>query len=157
MTAAKSGEKTFAMNKKATHDYFIEETYEAGIVLTGTEIKSIRAGKANLRDSYGRVERGEVFVHNLHISPYEAGNHFNHDPLRTRKLLLTRSEIRKLVGATKEQGYSLVPLRLYLLGGFCKVELALAKGKKSYDKRESIAKRDAAREIARAFRERQKA
>ena len=157
MTAAKSGEKTFAMNKKATHDYFIEETYEAGIALTGTEIKSIRAGKANLRDSYGRVERGEVFLHNLHISPYEAGNRFNHDPLRARKLLLTRSEIRKLIGATKEQGYSLVPLRLYLRGGFCKVELALAKGKKSYDKRESIAKRDAAREIARAFRERQKA
>ncbi len=154
--AGKPGEKTLALNKKATHDYFIEETYEAGIVLTGTEIKSIRAGKANLRDSYGRVERGEVYLHNLHISPYEAGNRFNHDPLRSRKLLLTRGEIRKLIGATKEQGYSLVPLRLYLRGGFCKVELALAKGKKSYDKREAIAKRDAAREIARAFRERQK-
>lgn len=150
------GEKTVAQNKKATHDYFIEETFHAGIALTGTEIKSIRSGKANLRDSYARVERGEVYLHNLHISPYEAGNRFNHDPLRARKLLLHRSEIRKLIGATKESGYSLVPLRLYLRGGFCKVELALGRGKKSYDKRESIAKRDADREIARAFRERQK-
>ena len=150
------GEKTVAQNKKATHDYFIEETFHAGIALTGTEIKSIRSGKANLKDSYARVERGEVYLHNLHISPYEAGNRFNHDPLRARKLLLHRSEIRKLIGATKEQGYSLVPLRLYLRGGFCKVELALARGKKNYDKRDAIAKRDADREIARAFRERQK-
>ncbi|PWI57869.1 SsrA-binding protein SmpB [Sulfoacidibacillus thermotolerans] len=153
----KTGVKIVAQNKKATHDYFIEETFEAGIVLTGTEIKSIRAGKANLKDSYARVEHGEVFLHNLHISPYEAGNRFNHDPLRTRKLLLTRPEIRKLIGASREQGFSLVPLRLYLRGGFCKVELALARGKKNYDKRETIAKRDAAREIERAFRERQRA
>ena len=151
-----SGEKVLAQNKKATHDYFIEETFETGIVLTGTEIKSIRAGKVNLRDSYARVERGEVFLYSMHISPYEAGNRFNHDPLRTRKLLLHRGEIRKLIGATKEQGYSLVPLRLYLQGGYCKVQLALAKGKKNYDKREAVARRDANREIARAFREAQK-
>ncbi len=150
------GTKTVAQNKKATHDYYIEETYEAGMVLTGTEIKSIRNGRANLKDSYARVERGEVYLFNLHISPYEAGNRFNHDPLRTRKLLLRRSEIRKLIGLTKEQGFTLVPLKLYLRGGFCKVELALAKGKKNYDKRQSEAKRDAAREIQRAFRERQK-
>lgn len=152
----RSGEKTLAQNKKATHDYFIEETYEAGLILTGTEIKSVRAGRANLKDSYARVERGEVYLHNLHISPYEAGNRFNHDPLRARKVLLHRSEIRKLIGLTREQGYALVPLRLYLRGGFCKVQIALAKGKKNYDKRDATAKRDAAREIARAFRERQK-
>lgn len=150
------GEKVLVQNKKATHDYFIEETYEAGLVLTGTEIKSIRNGRANMRDSYARVERGEVFLHNLHISPYEAGNRFNHDPLRIRKLLLNRSEIRKLIGATRESGYALVPLRMYLRGGFCKVQIALAKGKKNYDKRHTIAERDASREIARAFRERQK-
>lgn len=150
------GVKTVAQNKKATHDYYIEETFEAGMVLTGTEIKSVRSGRANLKDSYARVERGEVYLYNLHISPYEAGNRFNHEPLRTRKLLLRRSEIRKLIGMTKEQGFTLVPLRLYLRGGFCKVELALAKGKKNYDKRQSEAKRDAAREIQRAFRERQK-
>lgn len=150
------GTKTIAQNKKATHDYFIEETFEAGMVLTGTEIKSIRAGRANLKDSYARIERGEVYLFNLHISPYEAGNRFNHDPLRTRKLLLRAAEIRKLIGMTKEQGYTLVPLRLYLRGGFCKVELALAKGKKNYDKRDSEAKRDASREIQRALRDRQK-
>ena len=151
------GEKTLAENRKARHDYFIEDTYEAGIALTGTEIKSVRAGKANLRDSYARVERGEVMLHNMHISPYEAGNRFNHDPVRPRKLLLHRAEIRKLIGATREKGYSLIPLRLYLRGGFCKVEFGLARGKKNYDKRESEARRDAQREIARAFRERQKA
>lgn len=155
-SSAHTGEKTLVQNKKATHDYFIEETYEAGLVLTGTEIKSIRSGRANMRDSYARVERGEVFLHNLHISPYEAGNRFNHEPLRTRKLLLNRSEIRKLIGATKESGYSIVPLRMYLRGGFCKIQIALAKGKKNYDKRAATAERDASREIARAFRERQK-
>jgi len=154
--SGEKGIKTVAQNKKATHDFFVEETFEAGMVLTGTEIKSIRMGRANLRDSYARVERGEVFLFNLHISPYEAGNRFNHEPLRTRKLLLRRSEIRKLIGLTKEQGYTLVPLRMYLRGGFCKIELAIAKGKKNYDKRQSEANRDAAREIQRAFRERQK-
>ena len=154
--SGEKGIKTVAQNKKATHDFFVEETFEAGMVLTGTEIKSIRMGRANLRDSYARVERGEVYLFNLHISPYEAGNRFNHDPLRTRKLLLRRSEIRKLIGLTKEQGYTLVPLRMYLRGGFCKIELAIAKGKKNYDKRQSEANRDATREIQRAFRERQK-
>ena len=154
--SGEKGIKTVAQNKKATHDFFIEETFEAGMVLTGTEIKSIRMGRANLRDSYARVERGEVYLFNLHISPYEAGNRFNHEPLRMRKLLLRRSEIRKLIGLTKEQGYTLVPLRLYLRGGFCKIELAIAKGKKNYDKRQSEANRDATREIQRAFRERQK-
>ncbi len=154
--SGEKGIKTVAQNKKATHDFFVEETFEAGMVLTGTEIKSIRMGRANLRDSYARVERGEVYLFNLHISPYEAGNRFNHEPLRMRKLLLRRSEIRKLIGLTKEQGYTLVPLRLYLRGGFCKIELAIAKGKKNYDKRQSEANRDAAREIQRAFRERQK-
>jgi SsrA-binding protein len=148
--------KVLAQNKKAFHDYFIEETYEAGIVLTGTEIKSIRLGRANLKDAFARIEKGEVFLHNMHISPYAQGNRFNHDPERTRKLLLHRSEINKLIGATREKGYSLIPIKLYLRNGFCKVELALAKGKKNYDKRESIAKRDAAREIERAFRARQK-
>ncbi len=152
----RSAVKTVAQNKKATHDYFIEETFEAGMVLTGTEIKSIRAGRSNLKDSYARVEYGEVFLHNFHISPYEAGNRFNHDPLRTRKLLLTKAEIRKLIGASRESGYALVPLRLYLRGGFCKVEIAIARGKKNYDKRETVAKRDAAREIERAFRDRQR-
>lgn len=157
MAEGRGGEKLLVENRKARHDYFIEETYEAGISLTGTEIKSVRSGKANLRDSYARVERGEVFLHNMHISPYEAGNRFNHDPLRARKLLLHRSEIRRLIGETRKHGYALVPLRLYLCGGLCKVELALAKGKKNYDKRESEARRDAQREIARAFREREKA
>lgn len=150
------GKKVVAQNKKARHDYHIEETYEAGIVLTGTEIKSIRAGKANLRDSFARISNGEVFLHNVHISPYEQGNRYNHEPLRTRKLLLRGKEIVKLIGLTKEKGYSLVPLRMYLKGGFAKLELALAKGKKLYDKRETLKRKDAQREVERAFRERQK-
>lgn len=150
------GIKVVAQNKKARHDYHIEETFEVGIVLTGTEIKSIRAGKANLKDSFARIHNGEVFLHNMHISPYEQGNRFNHDPLRTRKLLLSRKEISKLIGITKEKGYSLVPVRMYLKRGFAKLELALAKGKKLYDKRESLKKKDAQREIERGFRERQK-
>ena len=148
--------KVIAQNRKATHDYFIEETYEAGMVLKGTEIKSIRAGRVNLKDSFARVEDGEVFLYGLHISPYEQGNRFNHDPERTRKLLLHKEEIRKLIGATKEKGYALIPLKIYIRNGFAKVELALAKGKKLYDKRQTMAKRDAQREIERAFRERQK-
>lgn len=150
------GIKVVAQNKKARHDYHIEESFEVGIVLTGTEIKSIRAGKSNLKDSFARIHNGEVFLHNMHISPYEQGNRFNHDPLRTRKLLLSRKEISKLIGITKEKGYSLVPLRMYLKRGFAKLELALAKGKKLYDKRESLKKKDAQREIERGFRERQK-
>jgi SsrA-binding protein len=150
------GIKVVAQNKKARHDYHIEESFEVGIVLTGTEIKSIRAGKANLKDSFARIHNGEVFLHNMHISPYEQGNRFNHEPLRTRKLLLSRKEISKLIGITKEKGYSLVPLRMYLKRGFAKLELALAKGKKLYDKRETLKKKDAQREIERGFRERQK-
>jgi SsrA-binding protein len=150
------GIKVVAQNKKARHDYHIEESFEVGIVLTGTEIKSIRAGKANLKDSFARIHNGEVFLHNMHISPYEQGNRFNHEPLRTRKLLLSRKEISKMIGITKEKGYSLVPLRMYLKRGFAKLELALAKGKKLYDKRETLKKKDAQREIERGFRERQK-
>ncbi|WP_153127278.1 SsrA-binding protein SmpB [Peribacillus tepidiphilus] len=148
--------KQIAQNKKAYHDYFIEETYEAGIVLQGTEIKSIRAGRVNLKDSYARIHNGEIFLYNMHISPYEQGNRYNHDPLRTRKLLLHRREINKLIGETKEQGYTLVPLKVYLKNGFAKVLIGLAKGKKQYDKREDLKKKEAKREIERAFRERQK-
>lgn len=150
------GIKVVAQNKKARHDYHIEETFETGLVLTGTEIKSIRAGKANLKESFARIQNGEVFLHNMHVSPYEQGNQFNHDPLRTRKLLMNRKEINKLIGITKEKGYSLVPLRMYLKRGFCKLELALARGKKLYDKRETLKKKDAQRDIERGFRESQK-
>lgn len=152
----KGAGKIVAQNKKAYHDFFIEDTYEAGIVLQGTEIKSIRAGRANLKDSYAKVQNGEVFLHNLHISPYEQGNRYNHDPLRTRKLLLHKREIAKLIGITKEQGYSLVPLKIYLKNGFAKVLLGLAKGKKNYDKREDLKQKEAKRDIERAFRDRQK-
>lgn len=148
--------KVVAQNKKATHDYFIEETYEAGIVLTGTEIKSIRSGKANIKDSFARISNGEVFIHNMHISPFEHGNRYNHEPTRARKLLLHKQEINKLIGLTKEKGYSLVPLKLYLKNGFAKVDIALGKGKKLYDKRQTIAKKDAERQMARALREKQK-
>ncbi|MDQ0167721.1 SsrA-binding protein SmpB [Bacillus horti] len=150
------GVKVVAQNKKARHDFHIEETYEVGIVLTGTEIKSIRSGKANLKDSFARINNGEVYLINMHISPYEQGNRYNHDPLRTRKLLMKKKEISKLIGLTKEQGLSLIPLRMYLKGGFAKLELALAKGKKLYDKREDLKRKDAQRDIQRAFRERQK-
>ena len=146
--------KALAQNRKAYHDYFIEDTYEAGIVLSGTEIKSIRKGSANLRDAYAQVENGEVWLNNMHVSPYEQGNRFNHEPMRPRKLLLHRSEIAKLIGAVKEHGYTLIPTKLYIKNGFCKVELGLAKGKKQYDKRESAKKRDANREIQRALRDR---
>jgi SsrA-binding protein len=151
---SKEGIKVVAQNRKARHDYFIEETYEAGIVLTGTEIKSIRAGRANLIDSYCSIRNGEISVLNLHISPYEQGNRYNHDPLRPRKLLLHKGEINKLFGHMKVKGMSLIPLRLYLKGGFCKIEIGLAKGKKNYDKRETIKQKDAQRDIQRALRER---
>lgn len=145
-----------AENRKARHDYFIHETYEAGLVLTGTEIKSIRAGKVNLKDSYARVDQGEMMLHNMHISPYDQGNIFNHEPLRTRKLLLHKREITKLLGVTQQQGYTLVPLKLYLSHGKAKIEIGVATGKKLHDKRQSIAERDAKRQIDRALRERQK-
>ncbi|KXG74008.1 SsrA-binding protein SmpB [Thermotalea metallivorans] len=150
--------KVIANNKKARHDYFIEETYEAGIVLTGTEVKSIRMGKINLKDSYAEVDRGEVFIHNMHISPYEKGNIYNVDPLRKRKLLMHKREIAKLLGYTTQQGYTLVPLKVYInQRGLVKIELAVAKGKKLYDKREDIARKDANRRIQKELRERQRA
>lgn len=152
----KGSGKVVAQNKKANHDYSIEETYETGIVLQGTEIKAIRAGRVNLKDAFARVQQGEVFLHNMHISPYEQGNRYNHEPLRTRKLLLHRKEISKLIGLTKEEGYALVPLKVYLKNGFAKVLLGLGKGKKKYDKREDLKKKEAKRDVERAFRDRQK-
>lgn len=132
-----------AKNPTARHHYFIEDSIEAGIVLTGTEIKSIRAGKVNLKDSYASIEHGEVFVHAMHISPYEHGNIFNKDPLRKRKLLLNQRQIAKLAGKIQQQGYTLVPISLYFKGSFVKLELGIGKGKKLYDKREELAKKDA--------------
>ncbi len=148
--------KVIARNKKAKHDYHIEETYEAGIILKGTEIKSIRNRNVNLKDSFAMVENGEVFLYNMHISPYKQGNRYNHDPERKRKLLLHKNEIRKLIGYTKRKGYTLVPLRVYLKNNLAKVELALAKGKNVRDKRRDIAKKTAEREIERAYRRRLK-
>jgi SsrA-binding protein len=144
--------KTVAENRKARHDYFIEETYEAGISLAGTEVKSIRQGKANLKESYAMVVNGEVLLYNMHISPYEKGNIFNKDPLRVRKLLLHKKEIIKLIGYIAQKGYSLVPLSLNLTRGLIKVDLAVAKGKKLYDKRDDIAKKDAEREMQKEFK-----
>ena len=145
--------KIIAENRKARHDFTIYETFEAGIALTGTEVKSLRAGKANMKDSYAQVTRqAEVFVYNLHISPYDHGNIFNHDPLRSRRLLLHRAEINKLIGKVKEKGYALVPLKLYFKHGLVKMELALAVGKKLYDKRQDIAKKDQKREAERDFK-----
>ena len=141
--------KIIANNKKAYHEYFIEEKYEAGLVLVGTEVKSIRQGKVNFKDSYVGIKNGEVFVYNLHISPYEKGNIYNVDPLRPRKLLLNKREIRKLIGLTTLKGYSLIPLSLYLKNGLVKMELSVAKGKKNYDKRQDLAKKDAERRIQR--------
>jgi SsrA-binding protein len=153
---AGDGIKIIAQNKKARHDYFIEETYEAGMVLIGTEVKSIRLGRVNLKDSYADVKQGEVYVRNMHISPYEQGNIFNRDPLRDRKLLLNRREINKLIGYIQQRGYSLIPLQIYLSHGLVKMQLAVSKGKKLYDKRRDMAKRDAKRDMERAFREHQK-
>lgn len=147
--------KILARNRKAFHDYHIEETYEVGVVLTGTEVKSIRAGRLNLKDSYATIEDGELWLHNMHISPYDQGNRFNHDPLRKRKLLMHRREINRLFGLTREKGYTLVPLEVYTKKGFIKVELALARGKRQYDKRAAIAAKEAKREIERAFKEKQ--
>lgn len=148
--------KAVAQNKKARHDYFIEEVYEAGIALTGTEVKSIRMGKLNLKDSYAMVRNGEVWLIGMHISPYEKGNIFNVDPMRDRKLLLNRYEINKLIGYVQQKGYSLIPLEVYLKGGLVKIALAVAKGKKIYDKREAIAKRDAKLDIEKQFKENQR-
>lgn len=134
--------KLIAKNPVARHDYTICNTIEAGIVLTGTEIKSIRKGKVNLKDSYASIEKGEVYIHSMHISPYEHGNIFNKDPIRDRKLLLNKQEIRKLIGLLKQKGYTLIPISLYFKGSFVKVELGIGKGKKLYDKREDLKKKD---------------
>ena len=149
---AKEEIKVIAENRKARHDYFIEETYEAGIALTGTEVKSLRAGKVNLKDCYAQVINGEMFVEQMHISPYEQGNRFNVDPLRPRKLLMHKREILRLYGQVKQEGLTLVPLKLYFSKGKVKAEIALCKGKKLYDKRDAEAAKDAKREMARAFR-----
>lgn len=145
--------KVVAQNKKARHDYFIEETIEAGIVLSGTEVKSIRQGKLNLKESYATIDHGEVILSGMHISPYEQGNIFNKDPLRDRKLLLHRSEINRLIGLTQQKGLTLVPVQAYLKHGMVKIELGVARGKKLYDKRDDIAERDAKREIDRKMKE----
>lgn len=147
--------KVAAQNRKARHNYFIEETYEAGIVLQGTEIKSIRKGSVNIKDAFARVKNGEIYLHNMHISTYEQGNRFNHDPTRARKLLMHKKEIAKLLGATSHTGYSLVPLKVYIKGGRAKVLIALAKGKRKYDKRETLKRKTAQRDIERAMKERQ--
>ena len=148
--ARESGRKLIAQNKKARHDYHIDETYEAGLALVGTEVKSLRAGRASLVDAYGRIKDGEVWLEGAHIPEYDQGSWTNHEPRRSRKLLLHRAEIAKLIGKTKESGLTLVPLSLYFKDGKAKVEIALARGKKAYDKRQTLAARDAAREIERA-------
>lgn len=144
--------KLIANNKKAYHDYFIEDTYEAGIALHGTEVKSLRMGKCSIKESFVKVEKGEVFVYNMHISPYEKGNIFNKDPLRVRKLLLHKSEIRKMIGGMTQKGYTIVPLKVYLKGSLVKVEIGMARGKKLYDKRQDIAKKDQRREAERNYK-----
>lgn len=146
--------KVVAQNRKAYHDYSIEETAEAGIQLLGTEVKSLRDGKANLKDSYVLIKDSEVFLFNCHISPYSHGNIMNHDPLRTRKLLLHRKEIERIKGKAQQKGYTLVPLKIYFKGPFAKVEIGLAKGKKVYEKRETIKEREAKRDIERAMKNR---
>ncbi|HSJ38724.1 MAG TPA: SsrA-binding protein SmpB [Planococcus sp. (in: firmicutes)] len=151
---AKGSGKAIAQNKKAGFDYFIEETMEAGIVLQGTEIKSARNGKVQLKDSFVRIRNGEAWISNMHISPYEQGNIFNHDPTRSRKLLLHKKQIRELEAYTKEQGVTIVPLKMYLKDGFAKVLIGVGKGKKTYDKREDLKRKDAKREIDRAMKER---
>ena len=149
---SKESIKLIANNKKAYHDYFIEEKYEAGISLAGTEVKSLRMGRCSIKEAFIRIEHDEVFVYNMHISPYEKGNIFNKDPLRVRKLLLHRQEIRKIQGHITQKGYTIVPLSVYFSGSLVKVEIGLAKGKKLYDKRQDIAKKDQRREAERKFK-----
>ena len=148
----KDSVKLIANNKKAYHDYFIEETFEAGIVLHGTEVKSLRMGKCSIKESYIQEDKGEMFIYKMNISPYEKGNIFNKDPLRVRKLLLHKHEINRLLGKVKEKGYTIVPLKVYFKGSLAKVEMGLARGKKLYDKRQDIAKKDMKREAAREFK-----
>ena len=152
MAKQKEERKLVANNKKAYHDYFIDETYEAGVALHGTEVKSLRMGKCSIKESFIRIENGEVFVYGMHVSPYEKGNIFNKDPLRVKKLLLHKYEINKLAGRVAEKGYTLVPLQVYFKEGRVKVEIGMARGKKLYDKREDIAKKDARREMEREFK-----
>lgn len=153
-TASEDGIKIIVQNRKAHHDYHAIDTWEAGIALAGTEVKSLRNGKANLRDSFARVDGNEVFLHNVHIGEYEQGNQFNHEPTRKRKLLLHKHEINRLRGRVEEKGLTLIPLKLYFKRGRAKVEIALAKGKREYDRRQDIAKRDAKRDLERALKER---
>lgn len=148
----KESNKIIANNKKAFYDYFIEDKYEAGIELVGTEVKSLRMGKCSIKEAFVRIQKGEVFIYGMHISPYEKGNIFNRDPLRARKLLLHRYEIRKIEGQIAQKGYTLVPLNVYLKGSLMKVEIGLAKGKKQYDKRQDIAKKDQRREAEKQFK-----
>jgi len=161
MNEGKDGDKkrdfAVATNRRALHDYFVEQTFECGIVLTGTEVKSLRQGKAQLADSYAIVDQGQAWLHHLHISPYEQGNRANHEPMRTRKLLLHKREIAKLWAATRQKGYALIPLKLYFTRGKAKVALGVCKGKKLHDKRATIAARDADREVRRELRGREKA
>lgn len=145
-------ERDVAVNRRAYHDYFIDEKYEAGVMLTGTEIKSVRNGRANLRDGFVRIDNSEAWLENVHISPYAQGNVMNQEPLRARKLLLHRKEIASLIGKVKQKGYTVIPLRIYIARNRAKVEIGLARGKRQYDKRQSIAERDAKREIERAMR-----
>ena len=148
--------KIVCENRKARHDYFIHEAYEAGIELQGTEVKSLRAGRANLKDSFATIENGEIYLENMHISPFEQGNIFNHDPLRKRKLLMHKAEILKLFGETRQKGFTLVPLKIYFKHGRAKLELALASGKHNYDKREDLKKKADKREMERALKDRQR-
>ena len=150
--AKESGSRLIANNKKAYHDYFIEDTYEAGIELAGTEVKSMRMGKCSIKESFVQIEHGEVFVYGMHISPYEKGNIFNKDPLRTRKLLLHKREITKLLGQVSQKGYTIMPLQVYFKDSLVKVQIGLARGKKLYDKREDIAKKDQRREAEREMK-----
>lgn len=154
---AKEEMKLVANNKKAYHDYFIEEKYEAGLVLHGTEVKSLRMGKCSIKEAFIRIENGEVFIYGMHISPYEKGNIFNKDPLRVRKLLLHKSQIQKLIGNSAEKGYTIVPLQVYFSNGRAKIEIGLAKGKKLYDKRQDIAKKDQKREAEKELKVRLRA
>jgi len=150
---AKRKDNSLARNRRASHDYFIEDTYEAGIVLKGTEIKSIRAGRVSIQDAHARIINGEVFVINMHIAAYEQGNRYNHDPTRTRKLLLRKSEINKLIGHTQRDGYTLVPLKMYIKNGYAKLLIGLGKGKKRHDRREDLKQKQMKRDIDRALRE----
>ena len=152
MAKGKESQKLIANNKKAYHDFFIDETYECGIALHGTEVKSMRMGKCSIKEAFVRIEDGEVFVYGMHVSPYEKGNIFNKDPLRVKKLLLHKYEINKLLGKIKEKGYTLVPLQVYFKDGKVKVEIGLSRGKKLYDKREAIAKKDQRREAEKEFK-----